>query len=177
MSYFKSFSNSTGISTNDINTNSLTTSNINTSNLNVSGSVYFPVGSIPSNAINGSISTPDDDSMYALLDSGSSTQNFTGTHKFDNIKIGTSIDFSTSTISNLTKSNVGLNNVDNTTDANKPVSTATQTALNLKQNNLTSSTALLGLTLNNISLSNITNLPYLDTNISLFQTKYNYSKH
>ena len=32
----------------------------------------------------------------------------------------------------LTKSSVGLGNVDNTTDANKPVSTATQTALNLK---------------------------------------------
>lgn len=34
----------------------------------------------------------------------------------------------------LTKSDVGLNNVDNTSDANKPVSTATQTALNLKAN-------------------------------------------
>ena len=29
---------------------------------------------------------------------------------------------------------VGLSNVDNTSDANKPVSTATQTALNLKAN-------------------------------------------
>jgi phage-related tail fiber protein len=34
----------------------------------------------------------------------------------------------------LTKTDVGLINVDNTTDANKPVSTATQTALNLKLN-------------------------------------------
>lgn len=33
-----------------------------------------------------------------------------------------------------TKAQVGLSNVDNTSDANKPVSTATQTALNLKQN-------------------------------------------
>lgn len=33
----------------------------------------------------------------------------------------------------LVKADVGLGNVDNTTDANKPVSTATQTALNLKQ--------------------------------------------
>jgi len=32
----------------------------------------------------------------------------------------------------ITKSDVGLANVDNTTDANKPISTATQTALNLK---------------------------------------------
>jgi len=34
----------------------------------------------------------------------------------------------------LTKSSVGLGNVDNTSDANKPVSTATQTALDLKAN-------------------------------------------
>ena len=37
----------------------------------------------------------------------------------------------------LTKSDVGLGNVDNTSDINKPISTATQTALNLKQNALT----------------------------------------
>jgi len=33
---------------------------------------------------------------------------------------------------NLAKADVGLSNVDNTSDANKPVSTAQQTALNLK---------------------------------------------
>lgn len=38
------------------------------------------------------------------------------------------------------KSDVGLSNVDNTSDANKPISTATQTALNLKQNSLVSGT-------------------------------------
>ncbi len=36
------------------------------------------------------------------------------------------------TVTGLTKTNVGLGNVDNTTDASKPVSTAQQTALNLK---------------------------------------------
>jgi hypothetical protein len=40
------------------------------------------------------------------------------------------------TFQTLDKSAVGLGNVDNTSDANKPVSTATQTALNLKQNSL-----------------------------------------
>lgn len=34
----------------------------------------------------------------------------------------------------LTKADVGLSNVDNTSDAGKPISTATQTALNLKAN-------------------------------------------
>jgi len=40
----------------------------------------------------------------------------------------------TGTIGGISKSMVGLGNVDNTSDANKPVSTATQTALNLKLN-------------------------------------------
>jgi hypothetical protein len=39
-----------------------------------------------------------------------------------------------STTNGLTKSNVGLSNVDNTSDASKPISTATQTALNGKAN-------------------------------------------
>lgn len=45
----------------------------------------------------------------------------------------------------VTKANVGLGNCDNTSDANKPVSTATQTALNLKQNLDADLTALAGL--------------------------------
>jgi len=56
---------------------------------------------------------------------------------------------------NLTATDVGLGNVDNTSDLNKPVSTATQTALNLKQNTLTLTTTgtsgaatLVGATLN-----------------------------
>jgi uncharacterized protein (TIGR02145 family) len=40
----------------------------------------------------------------------------------------------TGTVTGVTKSMVGLGNVDNTTDAGKPVSTATQTALDLKLN-------------------------------------------
>lgn len=38
----------------------------------------------------------------------------------------------TGTVSGITKSMVGLGNVDNTSDANKPISSATQTALDLK---------------------------------------------
>ena len=40
----------------------------------------------------------------------------------------------TGTVSGITKSMVGLGNADDTSDANKPISTATQTALNLKAN-------------------------------------------
>ena len=45
-----------------------------------------------------------------------------------------SISITASQVTDLTKSSVGLGNVDNTSDANKPVSTATQTALDLKAN-------------------------------------------
>lgn len=47
---------------------------------------------------------------------------FTGVQTMSGIKVGLSLD----------KNDVGLTNVDNTSDASKPVSTATQTALNLK---------------------------------------------
>lgn len=40
----------------------------------------------------------------------------------------------------LTKADLGLNNVDNTSDLNKPISTATQEALNTKQNTLEAGT-------------------------------------
>lgn len=46
----------------------------------------------------------------------------------------------TGTVSGITKSMVGLGNVDNTSDANKPVSTAQQTALNAKENTLAAGT-------------------------------------
>ena len=42
----------------------------------------------------------------------------------------------------VTKTQVGLGNVDNTSDANKPISTATQTALDLKANQTTTYTKL-----------------------------------
>ena len=43
---------------------------------------------------------------------------------------------------NITNSDVGLGNVDNTSDLNKPISTATQTALNTKQNTITNSDSI-----------------------------------
>ena len=46
----------------------------------------------------------------------------------------------TGTVGGITKTMVGLGNVDNTTDAGKPVSTATQTALNGKENTITAGT-------------------------------------
>ena len=59
----------------------------------------------------------------------------------------------TGTVSGITKSMVGLSNVDNTSDANKPISTATQTALNGKQNTL-SGTGFVKASGTNISYDN-----------------------
>ena len=57
--------------------------------------------------------------------------NYTDT-VYDSTAVDTHIANVTTNPHNVTKTNVGLGNVDNTSDANKPVSTATQTALNGK---------------------------------------------
>lgn len=62
----------------------------------------------------------------------------------------------TSNPHSVTKAQVGLGNVDNTSDASKPISTAVQTALNAKQNTLVSGTNLK--TLNGKSLLGAGNL-------------------
>lgn len=87
----------------------------------------------------------------------------------------------------LSKSDVGLGNVDNTSDANKPISTATQTALDAKQNtitgaattitgnNLTASRALVSDSSGKVAVSDITatELGYLDGVTSNIQQQLN----
>ncbi len=68
----------------------------------------------------------------------------------------------------LTKTDVGLANVDNTSDLNKPVSTATQTALNLKAN-LASPTftgTVSGITKSMVGLANVDNTSDLSKPVS-----------
>lgn len=59
----------------------------------------------------------------------------------------------------LVKADVGLGNVDNTSDANKPISTATQTALDLKApiNNPSFTGTVTGITRSMVGLSNVDN--------------------
>jgi hypothetical protein len=70
------------------------------------------------------------------------------------------------TFQTLDKTAVGLANVDNTSDLNKPVSTATQTQLNTKQDILVSGTNIKTINSNsilgsgNLTIANITNLTY-----------------
>jgi hypothetical protein len=69
----------------------------------------------------------------------------TNTHAQIDTHIGSS-----SNPHSVTKTQVGLSNVDNTSDLNKPISTATQTALNAKQDTLISGTNIK--TINSTSL-------------------------
>jgi hypothetical protein len=71
----------------------------------------------------------------------SSTDWNTFNGKQDFIAAGTTAQYyrGDKTFQTLDKTAVGLANIDNTSDLNKPISTATQTALNLKQNNLSGS--------------------------------------
>lgn len=87
----------------------------------------------------------------------------------------------------LTKADVGLGNVDNTSDANKPISTATQAALNGKQDsitggastitssNLTANRALVSDASGKVAVSEVTSteLGYLDGVTSNIQTQLN----
>ena len=68
----------------------------------------------------------------------------------------------------LAKADVGLANVDNTTDASKPVSTATQTALDLKApiNSPTFTGTVSGITKSMVGLGNVNNTADADKQIS-----------
>jgi hypothetical protein len=92
----------------------------------------------------------------------------------------------TGTVGGITKSMVGLGNVDNTSDANKPISTATQTALDAKQatitgaastitsSDLTASRVLVSDSSGKVSATTVTTttLGYLDATSSI-QTQLN----
>jgi hypothetical protein len=90
----------------------------------------------------------------AILDATSASYTTADETKLDGIEAGAQVNTVTSVAGKtgavtLDKADVGLSNVDNTSDADKPVSTATQTALNAKANasdtvNLTGSQTIAG---------------------------------
>jgi hypothetical protein len=87
----------------------------------------------------GAVSThnSDETNVHGIANTADlATKSYADTAEADAITAaGTAADTKIATaVAALTKSSVGLGNVDNTSDANKPVSTATQTALDLKAN-------------------------------------------
>lgn len=75
----------------------------------------------------------------------------------------------------LTKDDIGLNNVDNTSDASKPVSSATQAALNLKANiaNPTFTGTVNGITKSMVGLGNVDNTSDVNKPVSTAQASAN----
>jgi hypothetical protein len=100
----------------------------------------------------------------------SNSTNITALQTALNLKAPLASPTFTGTVSGITKSMVGLGNVDNTSDVNKPVSTAQQTALNLKANQSsldttnTNVTALQTLT-NKMSYNGTTNTLTMNENV------------
>ena len=79
----------------------------------------------------------------------------------------------TGTVSGITKAMVGLGNVDNTSDANKPVSSATQTALNLKEDLVNKSTNVTTDGSSDIKYPSVKAVKtYVDTQIATANTSY-----
>jgi hypothetical protein len=128
---------------------------------------------------------------YFVLVTAGTTQNGSGwAVTSDPAVIGTnSIIFTqfSSALGSVTKESLGLGNVDNTSDLNKPISTLTQTALNTKQatitgaastittTNLTASRVLVSDGNGKVAASSITSteLDYLDNVSSNIQTQLN----
>jgi len=117
------FTNGVTVSSGDLTVSSLTTDGgiLRTNSLGVvSSSVTLPNGTLASTQQNTDNSTKVATTAYVtnnlVLKAPLASPTFTGT------------------VNGIDKSMVGLENVDNTSDANKPISTATQTALVLKAN-------------------------------------------
>ena len=106
--------------------NGLTKTTVGLSNIDNTSDVNKPVSTATQSALNSLQSQINSIPPVSTLLSSNNT--WSGTNSFNS-----TVTFS-STVNGLTKTTVGLSNVDNTSDVNKPVSTATQTALNLKVN-------------------------------------------
>jgi hypothetical protein len=107
--------------------------------LTLNGAPTFDLQASTKKYVDDAISTltADTTNVHGIADTSLlATKEYADTAESDAITAaGTAADTKISTaVAALTKSSVGLGNVDNTTDANKPVSTATQAALDLKAN-------------------------------------------
>lgn len=85
--------------------------------------------SVATQSANGLMST-DDKKKLDGIDTGAQKNTITG------VKGSSESTYRTGNVS-ISPANIGLGNVNNTSDADKPISTATQSALNKKQNNIT----------------------------------------
>lgn len=99
---------------------------------------------------NKSLMSDDEHTKLAGIESGAQVNTVTG------VKGNAENDYRTGEI-NISPANIGLGNVDNTSDANKPISTATQAALNAKQDALTAGDNVSIATVNGVLTISATN--------------------
>jgi hypothetical protein len=116
--------------TSDESTISSHTSSISTLNTNVTN-LQTKTSNIAYDS--GTNTTTFNDKVKIQLDGSLNGNTTIGNASTDILTVNATTTFN-STVNGLTKSTVGLSNIDNTSDVNKPVSTAQQTALNLKAN-------------------------------------------
>ena len=140
-------------------TPNLVTINVSNTSGNIVGSNYYLVSSYAALPVVGDSTTlyiTNDTSLmyrwngsaYIQVNSVTSWGTITGTlsNQTDlqtalNLKAPLASPTFTGTVSGITKSMVGLSNVDNTSDVNKPISSATQTALDGKEPTITAGTS------------------------------------
>ena len=165
-----------------------TTNTINTTiTINYNSSSYFSNIRIPlittHNMLNGLndgeyqhlTNTQKNNIMFTASTNNNGYLNYTDWNSFNNkqstITTGTISQYIKGDLSlgTFDKTAIGLSNVDNTTDINKPISSLTQTALNLKQNSITTGTisqylkgdlSLGTLDKNSVGLSNVSNFDF-----------------
>ena len=145
----------TSHTTNTNNPHSVTKAQVGLGNVDNTSDVNKPISTATQNALDGKVSDVKIDNKSVVSNmvvslgtmatesaSDYSTKTVADTLYAD-ISYENTIDTHTSNTSNphnVTKAQLGLENVDNTSDVNKPISTATQTALNLKEEKSTITT-------------------------------------
>ena len=167
-------------------TPNLVTINVSNTSGNIIGSNYYLVSSYAALPVVGDSTTlyiTNDTSLmyrwngsaYIQVNSVTSWGTITGTlsNQTDlqtalNLKAPLASPTFTGTVSGITKSMVGLSNVDNTSDVNKPISSATQTALDTKAplSSPTFTGTVSGITKSMVGLGNVDNTTDLNKPIS-----------
>jgi hypothetical protein len=155
-------------------TNAISTHNSDTTNVHGIGDIsLLAIASTVATDISSAVSSHNSTTtnIHGITDTAElATKSYADTAEADAITAaGTAADTKISTaVAALTKSSVGLGNVDNTSDANKPVSTATQTALDLKapKADPTFTGTVTGVTKEHVGLGNLDNTADVDKPVS-----------
>lgn len=113
-----------------------TVSSVNNESPDLSGNIHITTDDVPEGASNKYISDIDTEKLSNLSGINTGDQDLSGLVPTTRMVAGKALSANIT----LDKSDVGLANVDNTSDSAKPISSATQTALGSKENSLPTGT-------------------------------------